>query len=117
MSGLKLVWPPGAAAPCALCTSLFTVYCVRRRNTVHRIPAQVDAVARYIDSKPPGTMSYDEYEIILEALSEGASGHADTTRLVAEKGALAALREAYSRQVSDSGHMRGQTTSSTCSTY
>ncbi|KXZ41694.1 hypothetical protein GPECTOR_317g16 [Gonium pectorale] len=68
---------------------------------VERRLEAVDSVIRYLDQKEAaGDLSYDEYEIILEALLEGSAGHVSpqtTAVLHTEKQGLGAVRAAFER--------------------
>ncbi|GLC42717.1 hypothetical protein PLESTB_001131000 [Pleodorina starrii] len=73
---------------------------------VERRVEAVDSVIRYLDQKEAtNELTYEEYEIILEALLEGSSGHvpeATTAVLKQEKGGLDALKAAFERHASQS---------------
>ncbi|KAG2440277.1 hypothetical protein HXX76_004389 [Chlamydomonas incerta] len=71
--------------------------------SVERRLEAVESVARYLDSKEAGgDLSYEEYEIILEALLEGSQGHAahhTMGQLQQEKSGLNSVKAVYERHV------------------
>ncbi|KAG2455042.1 hypothetical protein HYH02_000867 [Chlamydomonas schloesseri] len=70
---------------------------------VERRLEAVESVVRYLDSKEAGgDLSYEEYEIILEALLEGSQGHAahhTMGQLQQEKSGLQSVKAVYERHV------------------
>eukprot|EP00198_Chlamydomonas_reinhardtii_P008177 XP_001697514.1 predicted protein [Chlamydomonas reinhardtii] len=71
--------------------------------SVERRLEAVESVVRYLDSKEAGgDLSYEEYEIILEALLEGSQGHAThhtAGQLQQEKSGLHSVKAVYERHV------------------
>ncbi|KAG2483190.1 hypothetical protein HYH03_017925 [Edaphochlamys debaryana] len=77
---------------------------------IERRVQAVDSVIRYLDSKEAaGDLTYEEYEIILEALLEGSSGHVPPTTVTLlqdEKTSLGSVKAAYERHTAqDYGHV------------
>ncbi|EFJ48834.1 hypothetical protein VOLCADRAFT_90497 [Volvox carteri f. nagariensis] len=74
--------------------------------SVERRVEAVDSVVRYLDQKEANNeLTYEEYEIILEALLEGSNGHvpaATTAVLREEKGGLDTIKAAYERHATQS---------------